>query len=502
MSGHESSLPVFHQKSKFHWFEIKRYRLRMALIMLCADLLGFGIASVILFILNLWTRLFFIQWSDLKYLVVVVICLAFYSSTKLYPGIGLNPAEEIRLVVANTSVGFLLGVFILGSAQTYWHLNSLALIPFGLLSTAFILTLRWVFRFISARAGIWGAPVVVIGTGRDANKLARYFLNRSRLGFVPKYVISDVAGDRDVTVPVITLDMDHLLNCPDDYFSSQQIYTAMIETSHVSEMFYSPMLSRLSQLFPRLIYISDHSEYQNTSFQVHDFEGVMGVETSKNLPSPFDVLIKRSMDIVFSLVLLIFTFPIWAVTMLLIRLDSPGPICYSQLRVGKNRHNARNKERLTGHVRMIRIYKFRTMVVNAERALEKYLNTNPQARKEWDQTQKLFHDPRITRVGKWLRKFSIDELPQLINVLKGEMSLVGPRPIVTDEIYHYEDSFEVYTSVCPGITGLWQVSGRNHTSYEERVGYDTYYVHNWSIWLDMYILLRTVWVVLSRDGAY
>jgi lipopolysaccharide/colanic/teichoic acid biosynthesis glycosyltransferase len=114
----------------------------------------------------------------------------------------------------------------------------------------------------------------------------------------------------------------------------------------------------------------------------------------------------------------------------------------------------------------------------------------------------LREDPRITRVGKWLRKFSVDELPQLINVLRGEMSLVGPRPIVESEVRRYQDYFDVYITVRPGVTGMWQVSGRSRTTYEQRVLYDVYYVRNWSVWLDTYILLRTIWVVLSRDGAY
>ena len=142
------------------------------------------------------------------------------------------------------------------------------------------------------------------------------------------------------------------------------------------------------------------------------------------------------------------------------------------------------------------------MHVNADKALAEHLADNPQARLEWDETQKLRDDPRITRVGKWLRRFSIDEIPQLYNVLKGEMSLVGPRPIVDSETHHYGDKMEVYESLRPGVTGLWQVSGRNHTSYKERVQFDVYYASNWSIWLDFYVLARTVWVVLSRQGAY
>jgi lipopolysaccharide/colanic/teichoic acid biosynthesis glycosyltransferase len=142
------------------------------------------------------------------------------------------------------------------------------------------------------------------------------------------------------------------------------------------------------------------------------------------------------------------------------------------------------------------------MVQDADQLLDDYLSLNPAEQKEWEQTQKLRCDPRVIRGGDFLRKFSIDELPQIFNVLLGEMSLVGPRPMMADQVKLYGENIEAYCAVRPGITGLWQVSGRNHTTFQERARFDRYYIHNWSLWLDMYILTRTVWVVLSRDGAY
>jgi lipopolysaccharide/colanic/teichoic acid biosynthesis glycosyltransferase len=142
------------------------------------------------------------------------------------------------------------------------------------------------------------------------------------------------------------------------------------------------------------------------------------------------------------------------------------------------------------------------MVQDADRVLQEYLEKNPALREEWESSYKLKNDPRITRVGKFLRKTSLDELPQLINVIKGEMSLVGPRPIVDDEVKFYGKSFRLYTQVLPGMTGLWQISGRSDTSYDYRVSLDEYYIRHWSIWMDFYILVRTVWVVLKHSGAY
>jgi lipopolysaccharide/colanic/teichoic acid biosynthesis glycosyltransferase len=147
-------------------------------------------------------------------------------------------------------------------------------------------------------------------------------------------------------------------------------------------------------------------------------------------------------------------------------------------------------------------WKFRTMVDNADRLLGEHLEKNPQLREEWANTHKLKQDPRVTKIGRILRRTSLDELPQIWNVLTGEMSLVGPRPVVSAEVEKYGESFEFYRAVRPGITGLWQVSGRSDTTYGERVTLDVRYVRHWSVWLDIYLLVRTFSVVLRGSGAY
>jgi len=204
------------------------------------------------------------------------------------------------------------------------------------------------------------------------------------------------------------------------------------------------------------------------------------------LARPF---IKRTIDILLSLLLGAVFLPVILVTALLVRLDSPGPVFYSQKRIGKDG-------------RKITIHKFRSMHVNAEDILSAYLEWHPAARQEWEQSQKLRVDPRITRVGKWMREFSVDEIPQLYDILKGDMSLVGPRPILLEQAVLYGEGLKLYHSVRPGLTGFWQVSGRNLTTFHQRTLYDIHYVRNWSIWLDLHILFRTVWIVLKREGAY
>ena len=142
------------------------------------------------------------------------------------------------------------------------------------------------------------------------------------------------------------------------------------------------------------------------------------------------------------------------------------------------------------------------MVINSQELLEKILAEDPIRRQEWEEERKFKDDPRVTKIGKFLRKTSLDELPQIWNVINGTMSFVGPRPVTESELEKYGDAIDFVLSVKPGISGLWQVSGRSNTGYEERIFLDTYYIQNWSIWIDIWIYVKTIWVVLKRKGAY
>jgi Undecaprenyl-phosphate galactose phosphotransferase WbaP len=201
------------------------------------------------------------------------------------------------------------------------------------------------------------------------------------------------------------------------------------------------------------------------------------------------ILLKRMLDLSLIALCACLILPLCAVIALAIMLDSPGAPVYFQERVGRNGTR-------------FRICKFRTMVQNADVLLRKALHGDDELYREWEKDHKLKNDPRVTRVGAILRRASLDELPQLWNVLKGDMSLVGPRPIVPEEIEKYGPVFEEYLRVRPGLTGLWQISGRNDAPYGDRVRLDHYYISNWSVWFDIWILAKTVPVVLSARGAY
>jgi lipopolysaccharide/colanic/teichoic acid biosynthesis glycosyltransferase len=200
-------------------------------------------------------------------------------------------------------------------------------------------------------------------------------------------------------------------------------------------------------------------------------------------------VIKRCCDIALVLISLPVTLPILGVVSAVVMCSSPGPIFYSHRRIRKGGA-------------FFSMWKFRTMCVNSAEVLDDYLARHPEAHAEWNETHKLRRDPRITPLGAFLRRYSLDELPQLWNVLMGQMSLVGPRPIVAAEVEKYRDCFDCYCRVKPGLTGLWQVSGRSELSYDARVGLDCEYVARWSLTKDFLILLKTFASVVNQDGAY
>jgi Undecaprenyl-phosphate galactose phosphotransferase WbaP len=223
--------------------------------------------------------------------------------------------------------------------------------------------------------------------------------------------------------------------------------------------------------------------------QARNLGGVLGLEIKQHLAHWFPQFLKRCVDMVLAALSLIVLSPLFLFLYIAVRMETPGPVFYPQDRIGRKGNT-------------FKIWKIRSMHCDGDRVLRSACRENPALAAEWQQYQKLREDPRVTQIGRRLRRLSLDELPQLWNVLRGDMSLVGPRPIIREEIRRYEDRFASYALVRPGITGLWQVSGRNNTSYGERVAFDDYYVRNWSMWLDFYILARTLRTVVTCEGAY
>ena len=235
--------------------------------------------------------------------------------------------------------------------------------------------------------------------------------------------------------------------------------------------------------------INEYDLTQSTIYQLSNTRTNLIVYQNR-LKSKYREFIHIAFNYSLAVSLLPLLLPIIGIIAVLIKKESPGPVFFSHTRIGK-------------HGKPIPTLKFRSMYADAQERLEKLLETDPDIRKEWEENFKLKDDPRVTKIGSFLRKTSLDELPQIFNVLKGEMNFVGPRPVIQQEIdQYYKEDAVYYFMVKPGITGLWQVSGRSDTDYDFRVSTDKWYVSNWSLWLDIVILFKTVKVVLKREGAY
>jgi Undecaprenyl-phosphate galactose phosphotransferase WbaP len=332
----------------------------------------------------------------------------------------------------------------------------------------------------------WGYRVLVFGAHEPWRALVRTLQQQPELGFKPAAVLHDgVADDEHIggvpvlqgweRAPVIARELG--------------ISRAIVAVPGMAQEHLLDLIDSHASDFSHLMIMPDLRGAGSLGAEARDFCRELTLEVRKDLLLPGPRLAKRMIDIFLSLALGIVTLPLMLLIVILIKLESRGPAFYRHTRIGRGQ-------------RKIDVWKFRSMVVNGDRVLFRYLARHPELALEWERNQKLRHDPRITGIGKFLRKTSLDELPQLWNVLKGEMSLVGPRPIIQEEVARYGDRFSLYTQVYPGLTGLWQVSGRNDTSYDQRVELDIYYVRNWSVWLDVYLLARTAGVVLAGRGAY
>ncbi len=278
----------------------------------------------------------------------------------------------------------------------------------------------------------------------------------------------------------------------DRYIKVGRINVVAISISNKTSEEISDLVNKILYQVKNVLYIPDIKEIPFVGVDTRYFfkEDLLALEIKNNLANKFSFFLKRVFDYTISITILPILIPVMVIISLFIKLTSKGPVIFSQKRVGKDG-------------KVFKCYKFRTMYEDAEERLKEILENNPDLKVEWLKNRKLKNDPRITPIGKFLRKTSLDELPQIFNVLKGDMSLVGPRPVTTEEIkMYYKESAYYYYSVLPGITGLWQVSGRSDTDYENRIALDTWYVRNWSVWLDVVILFKTVKIILKREGAY
>jgi Undecaprenyl-phosphate galactose phosphotransferase WbaP len=402
----------------------------------------------------------------------------------LYPGYGVGPVERLRRRV--------LGTIIMFTALIMW--DNLVLKggwsrAIELSSFAFALVLSPLVDAVLVRLLLhyrrWGTPAIVLSTDNAGSQVVESLMRSPELGLVPIGLLEDrpdAWGETVAGVPVIG---------PVGLARTMAGYARMAIVAMPS--YDSPQLAALVETLPfsSVILVPELKGIQSLWITPRDLGGTLGLELRRNLLIKRNFYAKRVIDYSIAVPLFLATAPLVAVLALWIKRVSPGPAFYTQERDGS-----------CG--RKIKIWKLRTMYRDAEDVLEHYLDGNPDAREHWSRFFKLKHDPRILPgIGRLLRRTSLDELPQFWNILKGEMSLVGPRPFPTYHMHEFGPEFrKLRQSVPPGLTGLWQVSERSNADLKVQENLDTYYIRNWSLWLDLYILRRTIRAVILPRGAY
>ncbi len=416
--------------------------------------------------------------------ILIYAAVDLYPGVVLYPGVALGPVEELRRLTVCTTLMFLglaASSFLAGGTEVYSRAVWLMSWLIGLLTVP---SFRGFLRMAFAHRSWWGHPAVLVGAGATARRVISALRRAPGLGLKIVAVLDDRKDlPQDVAgVPVI----GGISLAPE--LAREGVPYAIVAMSELPRERHDEVLVRYSQLFPHLLIIPELFALSTLWVVAKDLGGVLGLEVREQLLLPGPCRAKRCIDLVLTLVGGVAILPLLMLVGLLIKLDSPGPIWFTQERMGRGGQT-------------FKTYKFRTMCVGAEEQLERILSEDPARRDEYETFHKLRDDPRVTRVGRLLRKYSLDELLQLWNVIRGEMSLVGPRAYLPSEVGMMEKSDPVILRVRPGITGIWQVSGRNDVSFSERLAMDVYYVRNWSLWFDLHILARTGWVVLHGKGA-
>ena len=403
-----------------------------------------------------------------------------YWMSGLYSGIGVHPVTELRQIFQLNTIA--LGAAAIGTLFApplpIWCLAawvaSIALVP---------LMRNFVRRWCAGQSW-WGHPILIIGAGETAHAVAEVLLRAPASGLRP-LLVTDPSGEcRSRFLPV---ENDHA--AVEDFVRRNAIRHAVMWLPDLPHSQLPAMVDRYNRIVPHLLIASDSAALPGLWGTSRSCGRFTGLELRNARMLGGLQIIKRCIDIAIASAALLLASPLLLAIALLVKLGSDGPTFFSHHRIGLNG-------------RRFAAWKFRTMYTHGDTLLHQHLQQDGSALAEWQRDHKLREDPRVTPLGSILRKWSLDELPQIWNVLKGDMSIVGPRPIINEEAVRYGDVFELYTSVRPGITGLWQVSGRNNTTYEERVRLDAYYVLNWSPWLDAYILIKTILTIIRRTGAY
>ncbi len=424
---------------------------------------------------------------------IALVWVGLRATQGLYPGYGLDQAEELRrqtyallatlAFAAVFALAFHIGDTISRFLLTLVFLGLLVLSP---LARRFVK--GWMMKH-----GVWGKPVVILGSGEPGLRVEKLLGKEWALGYRPVAVFGVKSDSRLAAVQEGDEGMpgEGVLAEAGELSREHRVETVFLVMPHVPREYLAVLANLASVHFRSVVIIPDLAGVTNSAVVARDIAGTLGVEVQHNLLNPTVRRAKRTLEVAATLCGGLVILPLFLLLAGLVWLESRGgSVFYKDKRMGRDGE-------------LFSCIKFRTMVPDAEAVLARLLKEDPEAREEYARYHKLRDDPRVTRIGRGvLRKTSLDELPQLWNVLRGEMSLVGPRPYLPRESAEIGTTRGEILRVYPGITGPWQVGGRNGTYFGERVQIDAHYVRNWSIWLDLVILAQTVRCVLFRGGAY
>ena len=477
------------------WYRARYRRTSSALTaatMIFTDFIGIMISFCVGFLI---VKMYFILFTEsgginfksfITYWPYLPVFVLLFWIMKLYPGISLAPAEEVR---GFTIASFFSHASIVISRYIQFEVIDSVFIAFifsFVFSTVVMMICRDIMHILMSRFKMKGIPAVIFGAGTTGRLVVDRLLQAKKVGYMPVIILDDNpwAGDSYRDIPIIR---DTRLG--PELVKRYHIKMAIMAMPNLDQAGMTRMINYSVSAFRYNVLIPDFFSINNIWMAVRDFDGILGLATSHRLKMYWNLAIKRFLDVVFVSLGGIIILPFLLLIALFIKISSPGPVLYGHKRLGLNGKH-------------FNAYKFRSMVQDADQRLESVLAANPRHREEWDSSHKLKDDPRVTVIGRILRRTSFDEFPQLINILKGEMSLVGPRPVTDPELEKYGENARRILTVKPGLTGLWQVSGRSDTDYAERVSYDLYYLQSWSVWLDLWIIYRTPGVIFKGKGAY
>lgn len=420
-------------------------------------------------------------WIPLVFIAFLGIAQTY---TKMQPI--LETVRQIFYAVLYALITCLLALYFMEASMLA---SRLYVILFGILALFNIYVGRYILLKLLKTTNTLTKPVILIGAGKTAELVLRSF-DRD-LGY--RYRVIGILDDSPISedLPQKFLLMGTLENAAEIIHDSS-VKTVIITAPGMEKEKLQTLLEGIQPYVRDIIFVPDliGVPLYNVEAQTLFNEQIMMLSLRNNLARRRNQMFKRFFDIVIGSLLCIPLVPIIFIIAFCIKLDSKGPAFFNAERIGKK------GETFT-------CYKFRSMHLDSQKILEEYLAENPAAKEEWDTYAKLRdYDPRVTKVGKWIRKYSLDELPQILNVIKGDMSLVGPRPYLPREKEDIGEYLSTITLTVPGITGFWQTSGRNDVSFAGRVAMDTWYVRNWSIWLDLMYLFKTAKIVFTGKGAY